>query len=326
MGKDPVVLDVRSLDVCFHTPGGPVQALRDISFRVKRGEVFAIAGESGAGKSVLCHSLVGRIEASASVSGTIRFDGRPMLGLGKAALRKLYARDIAVLPQHATALNPLLTIGQHLAETLRAHFPELKRREVRDRSMSLLETFGFRDPARIFRCHPYQLSGGMKQRALIALAYCCDPVLVIADEPTKALDPVLKDELVETLLEITAGRNASMVLVTHDLKVAHRLADTIGILYRGRFMERGGCRQVLEKSIHPYTAMLIRAMPENGLAPDAEGDALAEGPAGNGGCPFQGRCRRGRREMFHPYEAVNINDNHTIWCRYADSPTSFEGL
>jgi oligopeptide/dipeptide ABC transporter ATP-binding protein len=317
MEVDPAVLEVKGLSVGFHTPGGGVRAIQDISFEVGRGEIFAIAGESGAGKSVICRSLVGRLEASTSVSGKIRFAGQPMLKLGKAALRKLYAREIAVLPQHTTVLNPLMTIGAHLTETLRTHFPELSRREVRDRSMSLLETFGFRDPAGIFRCHPYQLSGGMKQRALIALAYCCDPVLVIADEPTKALDPVLKDVLVETLLDINASKRASMVLVTHDLKVAHRLADRIGILYRGRFMEMGECRRVLEKSAHPYTSMLIRSMPENGLAPDTDVDTPAEAAGDGDGCPFQGRCRQGRGEAPHSYAARNIGDNHTVWCRNA---------
>jgi oligopeptide/dipeptide ABC transporter ATP-binding protein len=159
----------------------------------------------------------------------------------------------------------------------------------------------------------------MKQRALIALAYCCDPVLVIADEPTKALDPVLKDELVDTLLSIKASQKASMVLVTHDLTVAYRLADRIGILYRGRFMEKGECRRVLGKCVHPYTAMLTRAMPENGLAPEEDGDLPAETPDDNGGCPFQGRCPRGRREAIHPYAVRNIDNNHTVWCRYAES-------
>ncbi len=319
MKKKSVILDVEKLFVCFHTPDGLVRAVRGISFRVEKGEVFAIAGESGAGKSVICRSIVNRLEASASISGKIRFDGHRMLELEENALRKIYAREIAVLPQHATALNPLLTIGEHLSETFRAHFPELKKREIRERSIHLLDTFGFRDPAGIFRTHPYQLSGGMKQRALLSLAYCCDPVLVIADEPTKGLDPVLKDELLETLLEIKATRDTAMVLITHDLKVAHRLADRIGIIYKGRFMEKGPCRQVLEKGAHPYTSMLINAMPENGMAADEDMSLPATAPDEKNGCPFQGRCHRGRGETPHLYEAKNINSNHTVWCKYADS-------
>lgn len=322
MGKHQVILDVRRLRVCFADSGGRVQALRDISFQVGRGEIFAIVGESGAGKSVVCRSIVNRLEPTASVEGKIWFNNRPMLSLGKAELRAHYAREVAVLPQHAAALNPLMTIGDHLSETLRTHFPKLKKKAVKARSIHLLEKFGFRDPHRIYRAHPYQLSGGMKQRALIALAYCCDPLLVVADEPTKALDPVLKEILVDTLLEIKSSRRASMVLVTHDLQVAHRLADHVGILYQGRFMEKGDCRQVLEKRLHPYTDMLIRALPENGLALDVEDDDTTVQGETPGTCPFQKRCRRGRHDAPHPYTAQRIEDNHTVWCTYADSEKS----
>ena len=326
MRKDPIVLDVRQLQVSFTTPEGRVRALAGVSFQVGKGEVFAIAGESGAGKSVICRAIVNRLEPGASVRGEVRFNNQPMLDLGKTALRNLYAKEIAVLPQHATALNPLLTIGEHLSETLSAHLPKMKAKVIRDRSIHLLETFGLRDAGRIYRAYPYQLSGGMQQRVLIALAYCCDPVLVVADEPTKALDPVLKETMLETLLEIKSSRRASMVLVTHDLTVAHRLADHVGILYQGRFMEKGKARQVLEQSVHPYTRMLIRAMPENGLAPDLEDNVEAAQGDSHDGCPFQNRCRWGRDDAPHPYAARKIDDNHTVWCINALSQQAFQDL
>ncbi|BBO89656.1 ABC transporter ATP-binding protein [Desulfosarcina ovata] len=319
MRKDPVVLDVRQLQVSFTTSEGCVRALAGVSFQVGKGEVFAIAGESGAGKSVVCRSIVNRLEPSASVAGEIWFDNQPILDLGKSALRRLYAREIAVLPQHTTALNPLMSIGEHLSETLRAHFPKMKKKTLRDRSIHLLETFGLKEAGRVYRAYPYQLSGGMQQRVLIALAYCCDPVLVVADEPTKALDPVLKETLLETLLEIKASRRVSMVLVTHDLTVAHRLADHVGILYHGRFLEKGGSRQVLEQSAHPYTAMLIHAMPENGLAPDLDENIEATQGEPHDGCPFQPRCQRGKDDAPHPYAARKIDANHTVWCTHAGS-------
>lgn len=326
MSKDSIVLDVKQLQVSFCSPEGCVRALAGVSFQVRKGEVFAIAGESGAGKSVICRAIVNRLEPCASVAGEIWFNDWSMLDLGKAALRRLYAKEIAVLPQHATALNPLITIGEHLAETLRAHLPKMKEKAIRDRSIHFLETFGLQDAGRIYRAYPYQLSGGMKQRVLIALAYCCDPVLIVADEPTKALDPVLKETMLETLLEIKSSRRVSMVLVTHDLTVAHRLADHVGILYQGRFMEKGETRQVLEQSAHPYTRMLIRALPENGLAPDFDDNGKAAHGDPHDGCPFQNRCRWASDDAPHPYAARKIDDNHTVWCINALSQKAFQDL
>lgn len=313
--KNKTILDVKKLKVSFNLSKGKIYAVRDISFQVNKGEVFAISGESGAGKSVICRSIVNRLERYAKVSGTILFNNKSMLDLDPEELRKLYSKEIAVLPQHTTALNPLLTIGSHLSETIKAHFPELKRGEIKDKSINLLRKFGFPDSDRIYRALPYQLSGGMKQRVLITLAYSCDPLLVIADEPTKGLDSILKRELLETLLEIKDSQNASMLLITHDLDAAYRLADNIGIIYKGLFLEKGDCHRVLNLKLHPYTAALINSMPEHGLKTDFETEIQYGASDIIIGCPFQGRCKQGKHGMIHSYKEKKISINHSVWCQ-----------
>ena len=313
--KNKIILDVKNLKVSFNTAKGKIYAVRDISFQINKAEVFAIAGESGAGKSVICRSIVNRLERYAKVSGMILFDNKSMLSLKPRELRKLYSKEIAILPQHTTALNPLLTIGSHLSETIKAHFPELKKDEIKDKSINLLRKFGFSDFGRIYRAFPYQLSGGMKQRVLITLAYSCEPLLVIADEPTKGLDPILKRELLETLLEIKNSQYTSMLLITHDLDAAYRLADNIGIIYNGLFLEKGDCRSVLSLKAHPYTKTLINSMPEYGLKSDL---ATEISPGASDiflGCPFQRRCKQGKHEMVHSYREKKISINHSVWCQ-----------
>lgn len=308
------VLSVNKLNVGFPTPNGYVHAVRKVSFNIAEGEVFGIVGESGCGKSVICQTVMNVIDSKAKVKGEVIFNGRNLLALSKAELSKLYAKEIALLPQHVDSLNPLMTIGAHIEETIQAHNNRLSRKEVKTRALRLLETFQFKDAVWAYRSYPFQLSGGMKQRALMAITFSCNPLLVIADEPTKGLDILLKRQVVEIFKKIKKEFRTSMLIITHDLDVAIEICDEVGIIYSGLFFEMGRAKTVLSEPCHPYTKSLLNSLPRNGMnpawgfAPSALEDIKS--------CPFQPRCSFGKT-IKHAHVntlPVKINPNHTVWC------------
>ncbi len=253
---------VRSLTVRY---GGSGDGIRELSFEMQPGGILGIVGESGAGKSTVCRALMGLQEGAA---GSVVFRGREMIGMDGKELRKLYSREISLMPQGVHALNPMLAVGRHITETLRAH-GRISRRAAKRLALSLLGEFRLPDAERVFHACPHQLSGGMNRRVASAVAFSCDPSLVIADEPTRGLDRKTRDAVLATIRKRAKTRGTAVLMVTHDLSAAS-FCDRIGVLRKGRFVEMGSAKQVLGAPRHPYTGELVRAMPENWTARERE--------------------------------------------------------
>ncbi|MGP3965458.1 ABC transporter ATP-binding protein [Nonomuraea sp. 3N208] len=256
------LLEIRDLRVTFRTRTGHVTAVDGLSATVEPGQVLGIVGESGSGKSVSMLSLLKLIrDPNARVTGTALFAGRDLLACTDRELRTIRGRDIAMIFQDPmTALTPVYTIGWHIAEQLRAH-RRPTRRQARDRAVELLEEVGIADAARRVDDYPHQFSGGMRQRAVIALALACDPRLLIADEPTTALDVTTQAQILDLMRRLRERHGSAIVIITHDIGVVSELADRVLVMYGGRAVEHGPTAEVLRRPRHPYTWGLLGSVP-----------------------------------------------------------------
>jgi len=289
------LLEIRGLRIAIPSREGELVAVSGLDLEVGRGDILGIVGESGSGKSLSMLAVMGLLPRGMQVSGSIRFAGEELIGRSPRQMRTVRGRRIAMIFQDPmTALNPVLTIGAQLAEALKIHQPALSRRERRRKAIELLELVAIPMPERRFEQYPQELSGGMRQRIVIAIAMANDPELLIADEPTTALDVTIQAQIVEILQRLQREKGLSIILITHDLGLVASLADRVSILYAGRVMERGAVEAIFHRSRHPYTAGLLAAIPsiEGGtgrlVAIDGVQPSLAErGPA----CPFHPRCR-----------------------------------
>ncbi len=291
--KSPPLLEISRLSTRFRTPHGTVPAVDGISLSLSAGETLGIVGESGSGKSQTLFSIMGLLPPNAEVGGSIRFEGKELVGLAPGELNKLRGVRLALIFQDPmTALNPYLTVERQLSEVLQYH-RGLSRRQARGEALAALRRVHMPEPARQLDRYPHQLSGGMRQRVVIAMAMIGGPVLLLADEPTTALDVTIQADILDLLAELCAAGTA-IVLVTHDLGVVARLCDRVLVLYAGRVVEEGLTRDVFHDPRHPYTQGLLAAIPR--LDDDVgrprkaiEGqppDLLALPP----GCAFAARC------------------------------------
>jgi oligopeptide/dipeptide ABC transporter ATP-binding protein len=292
-----LLLETRGLTARLETDTGTIRPVNDVTISIHAGETLAVVGESGSGKSMLAFSLMrllppaGRIER-----GSILWQGRNLLDLSNEQIRRVRGKEISLVFQESgAALNPVRTIGDQLAEPLRAHL-DLSRRAARDRAVELLAEVRIPDPAVRAKDYPHQLSGGMKQRVLIAMAISCDPKLVIADEPTTALDATLQARILELLARLKADRRLSMLLITHDLGLVRENADRVAVMYAGRVVEQGSSKSILNDSRHPYTRGLWQSLPRprGGAIGKAKLAAMAgmvpHLAALPPGCAFSPRC------------------------------------
>jgi dipeptide transport system ATP-binding protein len=287
------LLDVRNLSVTFAVRGGAFTAVDGIDLRVEANEVHAIVGESGSGKSVAMLAVMGLLPWTATVSADrLEFDGRDLRTLGARERRALVGRDMAMIFQEPmTSLNPCFTIGFQIAESLRAHLG-LDRGKSRARVLELLDQVGIADPQRRVDAFPHQLSGGMSQRAMIAMALACRPKLLIADEPTTALDVTIQAQILDLLLRLQRETGMALVLITHDMGVVAETADRVSVQYAGQQVETDATAALFARPHHPYTAALLAALPERATQrrlPAIPGvvPGLHDRPAG---CLFAPRC------------------------------------
>jgi ABC-type dipeptide/oligopeptide/nickel transport system ATPase component len=256
------MLEVSHLTTIFDLPTGPLPAVDDVSFEVGRGETLGLVGESGSGKSVTALSIMRLVQPPGRIAGgTVTFKGRQLLSLSERDMRDIRGAEIALIFQEPmTALNPVFTIGDQIRETLLVH-RRVARRDAHTRAVELLEAVRIPDAAARVNDYPHQLSGGMRQRVLIALALACRPSLVIADEPTTALDVTIQAEILELLREMRSAFDLSMILITHDLGVIAQTADRVAVMYAGRIVEQAPVRDIFHRPQHPYTRALLAAVP-----------------------------------------------------------------
>ena len=320
------LLEVDALSVRFDSDEGSVHAVDRVSFSLAPGEVLAMVGESGCGKSVTAMSMLRLLPASARLSGSVRFEGRDLLTLDEASLRRVRGREISfVFQEPMTSMNPVFTVGRQIGEVLRHHLG-LNRAEAHDRTLELLELVGIPAPARRIEEYPHQLSGGMRQRVMIAMAVACSPKVLIADEPTTALDVTIQAGILDLMRDIRERLGTSILLITHDLGVVADVADRVMVMYAGRKVEEADAGELFAHPQHPYTTGLLAALPRSGRRSADEPlqeipgvvPSLAQLPDA---CAFAPRCPRAdgeceqvprldpvspghRAACFHPGEAV----------------------
>jgi oligopeptide/dipeptide ABC transporter ATP-binding protein len=290
-----VVLAVEDLHTEFGSAHDPIAAVRGVSFELRRGRTLVVLGESGSGKSVTARSVLGLAGSQARVRGHARLGARELIGASPRELLAVRGRRIGLVPQDPTgALDPLRRIGSQLAEVLRLHGIATTKPDVRARVLELLRLVGMPDPDRVARAFPHQLSGGLRQRAVIAIAVSCGPEVLIADEPTTALDVTVQAQILDLFRDLQASLHMALMLVTHDVGVAEEVGDEIAVMYAGRIVERGPAAEVLTAPVHPYTKALLVSLPqpgvERGRLDPIPGRAVLAGEALAGG-PFAPRCR-----------------------------------
>ncbi len=257
------LLDVRELKTCFHTHQGAITAVDGVSFRVNRGEVVAIVGESGCGKSITAFSIMGLLTPPGSVDGgEILFEGRDIASMTRDDMRDIQGNKISMIFQEPlTSLNPLLTIGLQLDESVRLHL-KLGKADARERSLEMLRKVGMPRPEAVHAQYPHELSGGMRQRVMIAMALSCNPALLLADEPTTALDVTIQAQILELMKDLRTGSQMTIVLITHDLGVVAEMADRVIVMYAGQIVEQGDVFSLFSDPKHPYTKGLLNSTPK----------------------------------------------------------------
>ncbi len=320
------LLDVRHLSTQFATRGGVVRAVDDVSWDVREGETVALVGESGCGKSVSALSVMRLVSPPAGrvVGGEVWFRDRDLLRLSEEEMRRVRGREIAMVFQEPmTSLNPVLTVGRQLTEGLEIHLGADAARS-RARAEELLQMVGISDPARRLRQYPHQFSGGMRQRMMIAMALACEPALVLADEPTTALDVTIQAQILELMKSLSRRFGAAMLIITHNLGVVARYADRVNVMYAGRIVEQGTARALYARPRHPYTLGLLRSVPRldaprrERLDPiDGQPPDLSRLP---GGCAFAPRCafRVARCDAERPVLRPVGQDGHVSACWEAE--------
>lgn len=287
-------LEVEGLRVDLHTPSGTVRAVDGVSFGVHKGRTLALLGESGCGKSMTALSIAGLLDPVAEVTGgSVRVSGTEVVGLGRAERRKLAGPVLSIVFQDAlAALNPVQPVGRQLAEPFRIH-RGLSRRQAAEKAVELMTRVGIPEPGLRARAYPHQFSGGMRQRLLIAMAVALDPDVLIADEPTTALDVTVQAQIMRLLRDLQTERDMALVLITHDLAVVARHADDVVVMYAGNVVETGPVRDVFSRPRHPYTRALLDSVPEHavrGRPLPAVPGSPPELSAVPSGCVFQARC------------------------------------
>lgn len=329
MNTEDTLLDIEDLHVSFFTPAGEVKAVTSVTYSMKYGEVLGIVGESGSGKSVSAYSLMGIIaDPGKIVGGTISFNGHEhMEKMTEKEFRKIRGSEISIIFQDPmTSLNPVYTIGNQLIEMLRLHTTKTKK-ECWDRAVELLHLVGMNEPEKRMKQYPHEFSGGMRQRVMIAMALANKPKLLIADEPTTALDVTIQDQILRQLRELEKEYGTSIIFITHDLGVVAELCDRVVVMYGGLVMEEASIDDLFEHPGHPYTMGLLASMPDieqdksvrlqpiPGSPPD-----MTNPPKG---CPFAPRCPYARAICAAELpDFVSVGERHQTRCflQYEDAP------
>jgi oligopeptide/dipeptide ABC transporter ATP-binding protein len=319
------LLEVKDLKTHFFTPEGVVKAVDGISYDVKEGETVALVGESGCGKSVSVLSIMRLIPKPQGriMGGQIIFDGKDLLALNEEGIRSMRGKEIAMVFQEPmTSLNPVLTIGRQLMETLELHL-KMEKEEAKNRAMELLRLVGIPDAKQRLTQHPHQFSGGMRQRMMIAMALSCKPKLILADEPTTALDVTIQAQILELMRDLSQRFGVAIIIITHNLGIVARYADRVNMMYAGRLIERGSCKEIYHNPRHPYTIGLLRSVPRLDQPRKAKLDPIEGQPPEMVDlpptCSFLARCKFAvDRCADEPPPLRKVGDDHFSACWVAE--------
>ena len=315
------LLEVKDLHVSFFTHVGEVRAIRGLDFHVNRGESIGIVGESGSGKSVTSLAILRLLPYPGKItSGSISFQGEDLLSKGKQEMRKIRGNRISMIFQDPmTSLNPVFTVGEQIMEALRVHRHTKGHKETLARAIEMLDLVGIPSPKTRVHCYPHEFSGGMRQRAMIAMSLACEPALLIADEPTTALDVTIQAQILDLMNDLREKIGTSIMLITHDLGVVSETCSRVLVMYGGQVMEESPADQLFENPLHPYTKGLLRSIPLHGGGggerlipiPGTPPDLLKP-PAG---CPFVERCDEAMRICLeHPPAFYSPQEGHRAAC------------
>ena len=314
------LLSVEDLEVRFWTGRGIIHAVNGVSFDIAPGETLGIVGESGCGKSVTSLALLGILPRAGRVTnGTAHFEGRNLIGLSDEELRTIRGKDIAMIFQDPmTSLNPVLTIGRQVREALETHF-DMDKGEAERRAGELLDQVGIPSAKMRLKDYPHQFSGGMRQRAMIAMALACEPKLLIADEPTTALDVTIQAQILELLKSLVAERDTALIMITHDLGVVAGMCERVNVMYAGMFMEAGRADRIFSQPRHPYTLGLLQSVPRIDAGRRQKLTPIPGSPrnmlSAPAECPFAPRCRyevEQSRQEVPPLE--QLESGHHVRC------------
>jgi oligopeptide/dipeptide ABC transporter ATP-binding protein len=319
MGK---LLEIKDLRTHFYTQGRVIKAVDGVSYDIDEGETLAVVGESGCGKSVTALSVMGLIPwpPGKIISGEVFFQGRDLLGLDAEEMRQVRGKEIAMVFQEPmTSLNPVLTIERQLTETLSAHL-EMESGPARERALEMLTQVGIPEPERRITQYPHQFSGGMRQRVMIAMAMICSPRLILADEPTTALDVTIQAQILALMKKLSRTANTSLILITHNLGVVARYADRVNVMYAGRVIEMATAAEIYSNPRHPYTLGLLKSVPRLDQTRKTKLEPIEGQPPDLGsnvqGCRFLPRCRFGDPETcgksFPPW--FDVGNGHRTAC------------
>ena len=321
MEKNERLLEVNDLAVSFFTYAGEVQAVRGVSWHLDKNETIALVGESGCGKSVTIQTVMGLLQSPGRViGGSVRFEGRDMLALNAKELRQIQGNRMSMIFQDPLSyLNPTMRVGEQIAESYRLHH-KVSRAEAEAKVLDMMRLISFPEPERNMRAYPHQLSGGMRQRIMVAMALICNPQVLFADEPTTALDVTIQAQIIELMNSLKEKLNTAIVLITHDLGVVANMAQRIYVMYAGKIVERGSAKDIFYRPKHPYTWGLLASVPRLDAEQDRDFRYIPGTPPDllnpPKGCPFAARCRYACRACVTdmPEETAFDTQDHRASC------------
>ena len=320
MNANKYVLEVDDLSVEFHTPSGVVHAVTHSSFKLREGEILGIVGESGSGKSVTANALMRLLPDTAKITGTIKLKGRDISTIKTKEFNKIRGKEIAMIFQDPmTSLNPLYTVGNQLEETLKLHMG-LEGAALKKRAIELLEMVSIPQPEMRIKQYPHEFSGGMRQRVMIAMALACDPAILIADEPTTALDVTIQAQILELMKDLQKKVNTSIIMITHDLGIVSDLCDRVNVMYGSQIMESANTDDLFYETAHPYTLGLLRCLPEAVQNTESKRLVPITGSPVDlmmlpEGCAFAARCDKCMKICLNKRpDLIQVGDGHYSRC------------
>ncbi len=317
--NEEIILKVKNLKTYFYTEKGEGRAVDNISFNLKKEKILAIVGESGCGKSITALSILRLIEPPGEIiGGEILFNNINLLKLTKEEIRKIRGNKIGIIFQDPMmSLNPVFKAGEQIVETILTH-KDMTKKEAKDLSLSLFEKVKLPDPEKVFNSYPHELSGGMRQRVMIAIALCCNPDILIADEPTTALDVTTQERVLDLIKELQSNSELSVLFITHDFRIVNKIADEVIVMYGGKIVEYRDKNSILKNPLHPYTKGLINSIPP--VDKKIEKLPVIEGEVPDifkniKGCKFADRCKLSKEICFKKFpEKIKVDSNYSVFC------------